>query len=44
MAQSLENYAVLLRDTGRSAEADEMQLRAKAIRAKRADANPGAAQ
>ncbi len=44
VAQSLENYAVLLRKTGRRAEADEMESRAKAIRAKHAEANPGAAQ
>ncbi len=36
LAQSLENYAALLRQTGRSAEATEMEARAKAIRAKHA--------
>ena len=40
VAESLENYAVRLRDTGRSAEAEEMEARAKAIRAKHAEANP----
>ena len=34
LAESLENYAALLRDTGRSAEAAKMEARAKAIRAK----------
>jgi len=37
VAQSLENYAVLLRTMGRSAEAAEMEARAKAIRAKGAN-------
>ncbi len=36
VAQSLENYAALLRKTGRSAEAAKMEARAKAIRAKHA--------
>ncbi len=40
VAQSLENYAALLRETGRSAEAKEMEARAKAIRAKHAEENP----
>ncbi len=40
VAQSLENYAALLRKTGRSAEAIKMKARAKAIRAKRAERNP----
>ena len=31
---SLENYAALLRKTGRDAEATRMEARAKAIRAK----------
>ncbi len=34
VAQSLENYAALLRKTGRSAEASKLEARAKAIRAK----------
>ncbi len=36
VAQSLENYAALLRKTGRDAEAARMEARAKAIRAKHA--------
>ncbi len=36
VAQSLENYAALLRKNGRTAEADKMAARAKAIRVKRA--------
>ncbi len=34
VAQSMENYADLLRETGRGAEAAKMEARAKAIRAK----------
>ncbi len=34
VAQGLENYAALLRKTGRSGEATRMEARAKAIRAK----------
>ena len=34
VATSLENYAALLRETGRADEAAEMEARAKAIRAK----------
>ncbi len=34
VAQSLENYTALVRETGRSAKATEMEARAKAIRAK----------
>ena len=34
VAQSLENYAALFRETGRADEAAEMEDRAKAIRAK----------
>ncbi len=34
VAQSLDNYAALLRETGRADEAAEMEARAKAIRAK----------
>ncbi len=34
VATSLENYAALLRATGRSAEAGKMEARAKEIRAK----------
>ncbi len=40
VAQGLENYAALLRKTGRSDEAARMEARAKAIRAKRAEQNP----
>ena len=40
VAWSLENYAVLLRATGRSDEAERMEARAKAIHAKRAKENP----
>ena len=40
VAQSLENYAALLRDTGRGAEAVELEARATAIRAKHAEENP----
>ncbi len=36
VATSLENYADLLRSTGRTSEADKMEARAKAIRDKRA--------
>ena len=35
MADTLENYADLLRKMERDAEAEEMEKRAKAIRAKR---------
>ncbi len=34
VAQSLENYAALLRETARAEEAERMETRAKAIRAK----------
>ncbi len=34
VAKSLDNYAALLRETGRADEAAEMEARAKAIRAK----------
>ncbi len=40
VAQSLENYAALLRETGRDAEATKMEARAEAIRAKHAEQNP----
>ncbi len=40
VAQSLENYAALLRKTGRSAEAEKLEARAEAIRAKHAEQNP----
>ena len=36
VAESLEGYAELLRETGRVAEADDMETRGKAIRAKQA--------
>ena len=40
VAQSLENYAILLRATGRNWDAANMEGRAKAIRAKHAEQNP----
>ncbi len=40
IAQSLGNYALLLRRTGRSTEADKLEARAKAIRAKHAAESP----
>ncbi len=40
IATSLDNYANLLRATGRAAEADKMEARAKAIRNKRAREKP----
>ncbi len=40
MATSLENYAELMRKTGRDAEATKMEARAKAIRAKHSEQNP----
>ncbi len=40
VAQSLENYATLLRETGRNTEAAKMEACGKAIRAKRAEQNP----
>ena len=40
MATCLENYAALLGETGRGAEATKMEARAKAIRAKHAKENP----
>ena len=36
----LENYAALLRETDREDKAEEMEARAKAIRAKHAQENP----
>ena len=39
VAQSLDNYAALLRATGRTAEAVKMEARAKAIRVKRVKEN-----
>ncbi len=39
VATSVENYAALLRETGRTGEADKMEARAKAIRVKRAKEN-----
>ncbi len=36
VATTLENYAALLRKTGRTTEATKMEARAKAIRAKHA--------
>ncbi len=39
VATSLENYADLLRKTGRVSEATKMETRAKAIRAKQASDN-----
>ncbi len=40
VATSLENYAGLLRETGREDRAEEMEARAKAIRAKHTEPNP----
>jgi tetratricopeptide (TPR) repeat protein len=40
VAQSLENYAVLLQETGRGAEAAPLDARAKSIRTKHATENP----
>ena len=40
VATALEGYANLLRATGRTAEADKMEARAKAIRAKLAKDKP----
>ena len=40
VATSLENYAALLRESGRTAEADKMEARAKVIRVKRAKEKP----
>ncbi len=40
VAMSLENYAALLRKSGRTTEADRLEARVKAIRAKRAEQNP----
>ncbi len=40
LATSLENYAALLRETGRNADASATEARAKAIRAKHAQDNP----
>ena len=39
VATSLENYAALLRETGREAEVEKMQTRAKTIRAEHAQDN-----
>ncbi len=39
VATTLENYAALLRETGRTCEAKKMEARAKAIRVKRAKEN-----
>ncbi len=36
VATTLENYAALLRETGRICEANKVEARAKAIRVKRA--------
>ena len=40
LALRLENYASLLREVGRNAEAEEMEIRAAVIRAKRAEGTP----
>ncbi len=40
VAQSLENYAALLRKTNREAESARMEARAKAIRAMHSQKNP----
>lgn len=42
LAVSLENYAAMLRETGRPDEAEELEARARAIRAKHAERNPAA--
>jgi hypothetical protein len=41
VVQVLENYVGFLRETGRSEEAQKLEARAKLIRAKRAEPNPG---
>ncbi len=41
VAKSLENYAAVLRKTGRTTEAVKLEARAKEIRAKHAKENPG---
>ncbi len=40
VATSLENYAALLREAGRTVDADKMEARAEAIRARHAEQNP----
>ena len=40
VATALENYAALLRETGRHTEAVKLEARARAIRAKHAEQNP----
>ncbi len=40
VGRSLNNLAELLRETGRGAEANKMETRAKEIRAKHAEENP----
>ncbi|MEE9269663.1 MAG: tetratricopeptide repeat protein, partial [Candidatus Krumholzibacteria bacterium] len=40
VATALENYARLLRETGRGNEAAKLEARARTIRAKRAEQNP----
>ncbi len=40
VATGLENYARLLRETGRSAEAAKMEARARAIRARHTQKHP----
>ncbi len=40
LANNLQNYAALLRKTGRADEAAKMETRATAIRAKHAQDNP----
>ena len=40
VAQSLDNYAALLHKLNRDAEAEKMEARAQAIRAKHAQENP----
>ncbi len=40
VATTLENYAALLRKTGRTTEATKMEARGKAVRAKHAEQNP----
>ncbi len=40
MAANLENYAAILRETGRDSEAVKLEARAREIRAKRTKENP----
>jgi hypothetical protein len=42
LATTLENYAALLADTGRTEQAEEMESRARALRAADVRPTPGA--